>query len=83
MAVAQNPFVQGGAPGQMPLATGGATNPFLVVQMGQAGFTGTSPQTPFGTTAFLGQQQQQQQQQYQLGPNGFGGWAGQGAQGAF
>jgi stromal membrane-associated protein len=76
---APNPFAPVSFPGQMPLSASGATNPFSAMQMGQAGFSGVTPQATFRTTAFLSQQQQQQP----LGPNGFGGWAGQGAQGSF
>ena len=78
---AQNPFAPVSAPGHVPFSAGGATNPFSAMQMGQASFSAGTPQTTFGTTAFLSQQQQQQQQL--LGPNGFGGWAGHGAQGTF
>lgn len=84
----QYPFAPASAPGQIPLSANGATNPFSTMQIGQAGFSGTTPQTPFGTTVFLSQQQTQQvhpqQRQQQMGPvHGFGGWAGQGAQGTF
>lgn len=69
--LAQNPFAPMAAPGQMPLAASGAMTPFSAMQMGQEGFSGAAPQTTFGTTAFLSQQQQQ------LGPNGFSGWGAQ------
>lgn len=75
----QNPFSPVGAPGQIPHSVSGATNPFSGMQMGRADFSGATPQTAFGTTSFLSQQQQQ----HQLGPNTLGGWAGQGAQGTF
>lgn len=82
--LAPNPFAPaavGAPPGQVPVTSaGGGTNPFSAMQMGQGGFSGTgTPQSAFGTTAFLSQQQQQQQ--LQLG--GFNGWAGRGAHGTF